>query len=227
MKAVESPMYLRCLAWEKLLAAKLGPSVAFMSKATPPRKNPQLPIGCDGYLTRKQAARALGFASEFKIRELERRGVLRSVRGPMRAAFYPQPEIIALKATLAASDPDRVPADAWTDAELLTLLGYPKPNGQRRTPLDLVLETRITIERASGVGDFYAKSAPTDAPTVTSMPTTVAAAPPDAAVGSAPVTRQERRGAERLSHDSLIQALRHPDPRTREKAFAKLRERRP
>jgi hypothetical protein len=34
----------------------------------------------------------------------------------------------------------------------------------------------------------------------------------------------ERRGEERLSRDALIHELRHPDPRVRERAFARLRE---
>ena len=114
-----------------------------MTGKVPPGKYLQSPAGCEGYLTRRQAARALGFASEFKIRELERKGLLHSVRGPMRAAFYPRPEVIAVKAKLALSDPDQIGADTWTDAELLSLLGHPKPSGETRTAYDLVLETQI------------------------------------------------------------------------------------
>ena len=56
------------------------------------KKHVQTPVGCEGHFTRQQAADALGFASEFKIRAFERKGLLRAVRGPMRAAFYPGPK---------------------------------------------------------------------------------------------------------------------------------------
>lgn len=197
------------------------------------RRNLQSPAGCEGYLTRQQAARALGFASEFKIRELERKGILHAVRGPMRAAFYPRPEVIAVKAKLALTDPDQVCADTWTDAELLTLLGHPKPSGERRTACDLVLETQISIERALRVCDFWATCAPDAARTVApkSAPKTgtktesvaeALAASVDLSDRSA--ARHERRRAERLSHDSLVRSLRDPDPRVREQAFLRLKE---
>jgi hypothetical protein len=204
-----------------------------MTGRAPLRRNLQSPAGCEGYLTRQQAARALGFASEFKIRELERKGILHAVRGPMRAAFYPRPEVIAVKAKLALTDPDQVCADTWTDAELLTLLGHPKPSGERRTACDLVLETQISIERALRVCDFWATCAPDAARTVApkSAPKTgtktesvaeALAASVDLSDRSA--ARHERRRAERLSHDSLVRSLRDPDPRVREQAFLRLKE---
>jgi hypothetical protein len=193
--------------------------------ATPrPRKLLQSPIGCEGYLTRKQAAHVLGFASEFKIRELERRGILHSVRGPMRAAFYPRPEVLALKAQLALSEPDRLPPDAWTDAELLALLSHPKRSGDARTVLDLVLETQISIERAQHVVEFWqrCKSALRSA---TAAATQAEAAPSmaPASASSLPKSSQERRDPHRLSRDALIHNLRDPDPRVREQAFARLK----
>jgi hypothetical protein len=204
-----------------------------MTGKTPVRKNLQAPTGCEGYLTRRQAARALGFASEFKIRELERKGMLHAVRGPMRAAFYPRPEVIAVKAKLALDDPDQVGADTWTDAELLSLLGHPKPSGERRSACDLVLETQISIERALRVCDFWATCAP-NAPAPfaararTKAGTTTESDPEgaDASVNvSAPsAAARERRRAERLSHDRLLRSLRDPDPRIREQAFFKLKE---
>jgi hypothetical protein len=203
-----------------------------MTSKAPGRKNLQAPTGCEGYLTRQQAARALGFASEFKIRDLERKGMLHAVRGPMRAAFYPRPEVIAVKAKLALDDPDQVGADAWTDAELLTLLGHPKPSGQRRTAYDLVLETQISIERALHVCDFWAASQPHAGAAIGQRTTTNAGAkaePTAAAEASTDVRESssathERRRAERLSHDQLVRSLRDPDPRVREQAFLKLKE---
>lgn len=208
-----------------------------MASATDqPHKHLQSPAGCEGYLTRRQAARALGFASEFKIREFERKGMLHAVRGPMRAAFYPHPEVLALKAQLALSEPGQVPPDAWTDAELLALLGHPKPTGGTRTVLDLVMETQISIERAERVYDFWKKCEPatpsastavvttsTLAPSTVSEPITVPAKSDMSAAMQAEVPH-ERRGETRLSRDSLINNLRDPDPRVRAQAFAKLKE---
>ena len=189
----------------------------------PQRKHLQSPAGCDGYLTRQQAALALGFASEFKIREFERKGLLRSVRGPMRAAFYPRPEVLALKAQLGLREPGRVPPEAWTDAELLALLGHPKGNGDARTVLDLVLETQISIERAEHIHDFWKRyeSAP-KASNAAQPECTVSATHPRAP--SNPSASQERRGPQRLSRDNMIRNLRDPDPRIREQAFARLKE---
>jgi len=182
------------------------------------RKSPRAPAGCDGYLTRRQAARALGFASEFKIRRFERDGILCPVRGPMQTAFYPRAEILALKARLVADEPEASPDTLWTDAELLALLGHPKPDGQPRTALDLVLETQISIERAErvylfgteGIGPLAARLGATDPPQES---TTDEAARLD---------ESERRSAGRLSRDALIRELRNPDPRVRELAFTRL-----
>jgi len=188
-----------------------------------PRKHLPTPTGCEGYFTRQQAAQALGFASEFKIREFERKGRLRSVRGPMRAAFYPRAEVLALKAQLALSEPGRGSPDAWSDAELLALLGHPKRSGDARTALDLVLETQITIERAERVHDFWKRSEPVPKSADATLATN---APPvtSATALSEPNSSQERRGAERLSRDTLIRNLRDPDPRIREQAFAQLKD---
>ena len=199
---------------------------AAMALATKrPRKHLQCPTGCEGYLTRQQAALALGFASEFKIREFERKGMLRSVRGRMRAAFYPRAEILALKAQLGLSEPGRVPPDAWTDAELLALLGHPTQAGEARTVLDLVMETQISIERAERVYEFWTKRRPASLPAPSAAAhATIAASVVEARAASERPAREERRGGSRLSRDSLIRNLRDPDPRVREQAFAKLKE---
>jgi len=205
---------------------KMSPGVGFVPMVATPRpgKLLQPPIGCEGYLTRKQAAHALGFASEFKIRELERKGMLHSVRGPMRAAFYPRPEVLALKAQLALSKPDRLPADAWTDAELLALLSHPKRSGEVRTVLDLVLETQISIERAQNVVEFWQRCKPA-LRSVATAATQAATAPSVAAAPSSsrPKAGQERRDPHRLTRDTLIHNLRDPDPRVRDQAFARLK----
>jgi hypothetical protein len=190
-----------------------------------PHKRLQSPAGCEGYLTRRQAARVLGFASEFKIREFERKGMLHAVRGPMRAAFYPRPEVLALKAQQALSEPGQVLPDTWTDAELLALLGHPKPTGEARTVFDLVMETQISIERAERIYAFWRKCEPA-LPSMSGVPqaTTASAEARAPAATMEPDVPPERRSGPRLSRDNLIHDLRDPDPRVRAQAFAKLKD---
>jgi hypothetical protein len=197
------------------------------------RKRPHAPPGCEGHLTRQQAAQVLGFPSEFKVRELEREGRLRSVRGPMRTAFYPREQVLAVKAELAQADPSHRADDDWSDADLVTLLGHPHREGRPRTPLDLVLETRISIERAEKVHAFWAGcQAPVGPssglpPAPSPEPTQAKGREDDPAAGETRWSHapQERRSADRVSRDALIGELRHPDPRVREQAFARLRDR--
>ncbi len=204
-----------------------------MSRKDPaPRKLVRRPAGCEGHLTRRQAATVLGFASEFKIREFERQGLLHAVRGPMRTAFYPRPEVLMLKARLAQVAGR--PQTEWTDADLIALLEHPSPAGQPRTALHLVTEACISIERAEQVYLFWSKTASV-------RPRPAETAPVEVAVGTihespairespaphataAPKLGPERRGEERRSRDTLIRELRDPDPRVRQQAFERLRE---
>lgn len=183
---------------------------------SPAQKQLRTPPGCDGYLTRRQAARELGFASEFKVRAFERDGLLHAVRGPMRAAFYPRAEVIALKARLAGVGLMKSELAAWSDADLLALLGLPKSDGGGRTALDLVLETGITIERGEQVVAFFQKCAAevatTPRPSAPATPAEVSAK-----------TSAERRSPARRHRDELIQELRHPDPAVRDQAFRRLK----
>lgn len=183
------------------------------------RKHPRSPAGCDDYLTRRQAAHALGFSSEFKIRQFEKEGVLHSVRGPMRAAFYPRAEILALKAQLALNEPASAPRSNWTDAELLTLLRHPTRANQARSALDLVLETQISIERAEQVCGFLAANESRLVPALSPAPLA-----DRTLVKPEPMAPCERRDASRVSRDSLIRELRDPDPRVRKQAFDRLKE---
>jgi hypothetical protein len=171
------------------------------------------PKGCEDHLTRKQAATLLGFASEFKVRQLEKEGRLRSVRGNMGTAFYAKADVLALRAQLAAGPtPEGAPRE-WTDAELLELLIHPHA-GRARTALDLVLQTGIPISRAESVVAFHSRyAAPEPSPAAVVDP---AAAAPEG-------DPNERRNPQRLSRDALILALRHPDPAVREQAFQALR----
>ena len=211
------------------------------------RKQLRRPAGCEGHLTRRQAAALLGFASEYKIREFEREGLLRSVRGPMRTAFYARPELLALKARLLETEG---PApDDWTDADLLALLALPAKSGRPRSALDLVAETHISIDRAERVYRFGTNGTePSEVAPVEPAPhppsparrplspghfgsTTPAPHPLSSAQRPLPAPRgeagsHERRGEDRLAHDGLIRNLRDPDPRVRQQAFECLRERR-
>jgi hypothetical protein len=188
------------------------------------RKQVRRPAGCESHLTRRQAAAVLGFASEFKVRELERQGLLRSVRGPMRTAFYARPDVLALKARLAQISDQ--PETEWMDADLIALLEHPGPSGQVRTVVDLVREARISIERAERVYAFWSNSAGAG-------PASAGASAPAAATEAHPLAPardvarakpgSERRSEERRSRDSLIRELRDPDPRVRQRAFEHLR----
>jgi hypothetical protein len=202
------------------------------------RRDLRRPAGYEDHLTRRQAAHLLGFASEFKIRQLERQGLLRSVRGPMRTAFYARADVLAVKAHLAKTTGEA--ADEWADADLLALLAAPTATGRVRNALDLVRETRITIERAEQVYRFWAAGGTTmrgsagDAGMAPSpagstrdpLPPSSERRPLPAPRGEAGsgAERDERRGQGRLARDGLIRALRDPDPRVRQRAFEQLRE---
>src|SRR5512144_3169051 len=92
------------------------------------------PSGYEGFLSRRQAAAALGFASEFNVRRLEKEGRLRPVRGGMGSAWYPRAQVAALREELTAPPmldasppgadrPDRSTLPArWSDAQLIAHL---------------------------------------------------------------------------------------------------------
>jgi hypothetical protein len=213
------------------------------------RKTVRPPVGCEGHLTRRQAAIQLGLRSEFKIRQFERDGVLHAVRGRMGTAFYPEAEVLALRAELGGV-PRSVPG-RWTDADLIALLRQPTTSGRLRTAVDLVTEAKINIARAERVYRFWSKRDETLAarvtraarllPRVTSADgraenrQPVAEYPPVAQGPAASVSQSaaaivdnisasERRGAARLAHDGLVRSLRDPDPRVRAEAFTKLKD---
>jgi hypothetical protein len=213
------------------------------------RKSVRPPVGCEGHLTRRQAAIQLGLRSEFKIRQFERDGQLHAVRGRMGTAFYPLAEVLALRAELGAA-PRSVPG-RWTDADLIALLRQPTKSGRLRTAVDLVTEAKINIARAERVYRFWSKRDGTLAARVTRaaslLPGVTSAEGraenrqpvgeyPCAVQGSAIGMSQpavpgvndnsagERRGAARLAHDGLVRSLRDPDPRVRAEAFTKLKD---
>ncbi|HXU80226.1 MAG TPA: hypothetical protein VN914_02440 [Polyangia bacterium] len=174
----------------------------------PARKELRPPSGFEDHLSRRQAARVLGFGSEFKVRELEKEGRLHPVRGPMGSAWYPRGEVLALRGTEA-------PTGRWSDGQLLALLRQ-ELDGRPRTVADLVVEAGVSIARAERVYRFWLArdQHPVAARARGEGPVKVEAAP-----------SSERRSAERIARDALIAQMRDPDPRVRNAAFAKLRPR--
>jgi len=121
-------------------------------------------VGCEGHLTRRQAAIQLGLRSEFKIRQFERDGVLHAVRGRMGTASTRNGGAGA-KGRVGGCASFR--AGTWTDADLIALLRQPTTSGRLRTAVDLVTEAKINIARAERVYRFWSKRDETLAARVT------------------------------------------------------------
>jgi hypothetical protein len=194
------------------------------------------PAGCEGHLTRREAAIQLGLRSEFKIRQFEREGRLHAVRGRMNTAFYPEAEVLALRAALAV--PPRSTPGRWTDADLIAFLRHPTASGQPRTALDLVTEAKIDIARAERVYRFWSRRDGTlaraarlacpaaDRPGTQSAGESLPGAqtPSETRPPLDKPSERERRSGARLTHDRLVRSLRDPDPRVRAEAFVKIKE---
>lgn len=151
----------------------------------------------------------MGFASEFKVRQLEKQGRLHPIRGAMGSAWYARAEIEALRNATPTSSSAAAPRVRWPDDALIALLRE-KP----RTVVDLVVDAGIPIARAERVYRFWRAH---EGPRTT--PTAAAAAPP-------PPEPIERRSGDRLEHDALVRQLRDADPEIRAVAFEKLKARR-
>jgi hypothetical protein len=207
--------------------------LAFSSVSTSPlrsRRSIRPPSGYEGFLSRRQAAAALGFASEFNVRRLEKEGRLRAVRGAMGSAWYPRAQIAALRDELAAppsplaavaGDDMPVAPARWSDAQLIAhLRGRARAldggaASRPRTPVDLVADAGVSIARAERVYRFWLRhdAHPTAEEARVGAPAG-AAAPP------------ERRSDARIEHDALLAQMRDADPAVRAAAFEKLRARR-
>jgi hypothetical protein len=214
---------------ENLMGPLIGVTVSTVS--TPPTGTRQAirpPSGYEGFLSRRQTAAALGFASEFKVRRLEKEGRLRPVHGVMGSAWYPRAQVLAVREALAVppsvaahgtGDP-APPAGRWSDAQLIAhLRGRARPldggaASRPRTPVDLVADTGISIARAERVYRFWlAHDAHPLADEVRGgAGTRSRAAPPP-----------ERRSDARIERDALLQQMRSADPTVRAAAFEKLR----
>src|SRR5262245_7552591 len=207
----------------------IGVTVSTVS--TPPtgtRQPIRPPSGYEGFLSRRQTAAALGFASEFNVRRLEKEGRLRPVRGVMGSAWYPRAQVLAVREELAVPPPlagpgtgDPPPSTGrWSDAQLIAhLRGRARAldggaASRPRTPVDLVADTGISIARAERVYRFWLAH---DAHPIAH----------EARGGGAAIRRAtaptERRSEERIARDALLQQMRDADPTVRAAAFEKLR----
>ena len=188
------------------------------------------PSGYEGFLSRRQVAAALGFASEFKVRRLEKEGRLRPVRGVMGSAWYPRAQVQALREELTAPPRRsrmrraRAPASAarWSDAQLIAHLRNRaravdgSAASRARTPVDLVADTGISIARAERVYRFWLAH---DA-----HPVAIEARGGPAPASRTRVAPVERRSDARMERDVLLQQMRDADPSVRAAAFDKLRD---
>ncbi len=172
------------------------------------RKTIRPPSGFEDHLCRRDAATLLGFASEFKVRQLEKEGRLRPIRGAMGSAWYPRGQIEALRGKIARPLSPTAPRVRWPDDALIALLRE-KP----RSVVDLVVDAGISISRAERVYRFWlAHEGPGEGPE---------GSPERRVEGPT-----ERRSGERLEHDALVRQLRDADPKVRVAAFEKLKSQR-
>ena len=210
------------------------------------RRTIRRPSGLDGdYVSRREAAALLGFASEFKVRQLEKQGFLHPARGIMDSAWYPRSKVMALRrardAQAGAGFRGAVGAPTngrWSDAALIGhLRATAATNGDSGyrvlTVVDLVAETGVGIARAEKVYRFWlahdnhplavaARSTRLGAGrAVRPLPFSSAATetPPTEGRVSVDIQPGERRRGERLERDTLILHLRDPDPAVRALAF--------
>lgn len=187
------------------LMSHIGVQLPSVTLPVTARRAIRPPAGFEDHLCRRDAAALLGFASEFKVRQLEKEGRLHPVRGAMGSAWYPRREVEALRPAAARALSPAAPRVRWPDGALITLLRE-KP----RTVVDLVVDAGIPISRAERVYRFWqAHEAPR------------AATPIEA--GS---EARERRSGERIEHDALVRQLRDADPKVRAAAFEKLKAQR-
>jgi hypothetical protein len=191
------------------------------------RKPLDPPPGLDDHVSRREAAALLGFASEFKVRELERRGRLQATRGAMGSAWYPRAAVLALRLELGRRVQAGAPPAEPADEELLALLSRPRQEHgvwRARTPLDLVREAGLSVERAERIYGFwlrYGSAAANPGAEPPAAAWTEAAARTEAV----PAPSAERRGLDRLERDRLLRDMRDPRPDVRDAAFAALKHR--
>jgi hypothetical protein len=209
----------------KLAGARMTPYRRDHVIASPSRRQRRVrpPSGFEGHLGRREAAALLGLPSEFKIRQFEKQGRLRPVRGAMGSAFYARVDVLALRPLVDAPVPGTGVGPSGrtaTDADVLALL-----RSGPKTLVDLVIETGISVARARRLYTFWTeherRPRPEPGPVVVApVPDVTAPAPAVTAAASL-----ERRSPERVGRTALIARLRDPDPQRRAAAFVALKRR--
>jgi len=182
------------------------------------------PSGFASYLSRRDVAERLGFASEFKVRQLERQGRLRPVRGAMGSAWY-APEQVSALSPVSRDRPGPSPSPSCSDAAIVAhLRGRSDPGDPPRTVVDVVADLGVPISRAQRVYRFWlAHDLHPSAERARALRGARGAPVP---VELHPERPGERRSGERLERDTLLKQLRDPDPKIRAAAFEKLKTRR-
>ena len=188
-----------------------------MLAQTTTRKTIRPPSGFEDYLCRRDVAALLGFASEFKVRQLEKEGRLRPVRGAMGSAWYPRAQVEALRGKANRPLSPTAPRVRWPDDALIALLRE-KP----RTIVDLVVDAGVSISRAERVYRFWlAHEGPREEPGAAADVERDGEPQANAGAGD----RHERRSEARIERDALVRQLRDADPKVRAAAFEKLKRR--
>jgi hypothetical protein len=180
------------------------------------------PSGYEDVLSRKQAARLLGFGSEFKVRQLEKQGRLQPVRGAMGSAWYPRRAVEALRQPDGRRPAPSAKPAGQSDAALIAHLRE-APGDQPRTVVDLVADLGVSISRAERVYRFWLKH---DAHPSADAARAAREGRPQKFDATPPLSPAERRSHERLERDTLLKRMRDPDPRVRADAFEKLKPKR-
>ncbi|HEY4183886.1 MAG TPA: hypothetical protein VGP07_02410 [Polyangia bacterium] len=197
------------------------------------------PEGLSNHVSRAEAALLLGYPSPFKVRQLEKQGRLRAVRGAMASAWYPRSAVLALRdeeaARAGATPGSPIPPRALagrrrSDGELITYLrGFRSSEiaGSRApTVADLVAEMGVSIARAQKVYRFWLHhdAHPTASAARAGGPRTPGGDAPGPPPAGPPL---ERRSVGRLERGALIRQLRSPDPALRAAAYESLKKKRP
>ena len=160
------------------------------------------PSGLTDHVSRREAAALLGYDSEFKVRQLEKEGRLRAVRGVMRSAWYPRKQVLALCEVPSAPPTAPAPAGATPRCWPTCASAHARSSTWSSTPAS-------RSPAPSGIYRFWLAH---DTHATAAVTRGADAAPP------------ERRAQARVTRDGLLAQLRDPAPGVRAAAFAALKK---